>query len=82
MAVVARSIPLLYAAVIYLATGSYNIKLELCRAHTPRAHCTIYRFTFVHMAMNFREMLLSCNILNGPSADRTMITLSAPDLDY
>ena len=24
----------------------FVIKTELCRAHTPRAHCAIYRFTF------------------------------------
>ena len=26
-------------------------KLELCRAHTPRAHCAIYRVAFVCMAI-------------------------------
>ena len=48
-------------------------KLELCRAHTPRAHCAIYRVTvtvaFVHVhgynfvIVNFRklvEVLLNC----------------------
>ena len=39
------------------------IILELCRAHTPRAHCAIYRIAFVCMAVNFRklvEVLLNC----------------------
>ena len=39
----------------------YTIKLELCRAHTPRAHCAIYRFTFGachdgYNFVNFREI--------------------------
>ena len=44
-------------------------KLELCRAHTPRAHCAIYRVAFVRVhghnfvIVNFRklvEVLLNC----------------------
>ena len=49
------------------------LELELCRAHTPCAHCTIYGVAFVCMAiannfMNFRklvEMLLYVAI-GGP----------------
>ena len=38
-------------------------KLELCRAHTPRAHCVIYRVAFVHVhgynfvIVNFRKLV-------------------------
>ena len=36
-------------------------KLELYRAHTPRAHCAIYRFTNFVNLREIMEMLLSCS---------------------
>ena len=40
----------------------HSIELELCRAHTPRAHYAIYRFTFgawLYFREIHVEMLLS-----------------------
>ena len=31
--------------------GTHAKKLELCRAHTPRAHCAICRIAFVCMSI-------------------------------
>ena len=35
----------------FLQRRRYIFKLELCRAHTPRAHCAIYIVAFVCMAI-------------------------------
>ena len=32
------------------------IRLEFCRAHTPRTHCTIYGVAFMCMAITFCEL--------------------------
>ena len=32
------------------------VQLELCRAHTPRAHCAIYRFIFGAWLYYFCEL--------------------------
>ena len=62
--------------------ASFIKKLELCtcRAHTPRAHCAIYRVAFVHVhgynfvIVNFRnlvEVLLNCiYVATGGDGDK------------
>ena len=44
-------------------------ELELCRAHTPRAHCAIYRFTVRCTAIilsHFREIEMLLSLLGVP----------------
>ena len=42
--------------------GQYTLKLELCKAHTPLAHCVVYRFISLHgyNFVNLREKWKLC----------------------
>ena len=56
------------------------VELELCRAHTLHAHCTIYRVTFVCNFVNFRKIVEMLLVRTGGPGDKKHSLCTRPRL--